>query len=158
MGKEGVDNRADRDLEERAQVFCALRAENQSSSRPGGPIGSHPSEVEEEPQSYRATCDSTHRDPLMDPMRKEFQGLVENDRFHNAIDSIMRSCRIDKSPYSLNGLSSGRPIMPESSSGRKLHRWQRDLCRRRGQFSADFSSTPAPSSTGMIGVSELARF
>lgn len=84
MDKGGADNCADRDLEEGAQVFYAPRAENQSNSRPGGPIGNHRCEVEAEPQLYRTACDSTHRDPWMDPMRKEFQVLVKNDTFDNA--------------------------------------------------------------------------
>lgn len=68
-------------LEDGAQTFHALLAKDQSSSRPGGPIGKHRSLVEAEPQSDRAACDSTHQDIWMQEMRQNFRELVENNTF-----------------------------------------------------------------------------
>ena len=78
----GEAKRVERDLEEGA--FRALLADDQSSSRPGGPIGKHRSLVEAKPQMYRAACDSTHRDIWKGAMRQEFQGLVKNKTFELA--------------------------------------------------------------------------
>lgn len=84
MKNKGEAKRVERDLEKEAQTFRDLLAEELSSSRLDDPIGKHRSSVEAEPQSYRAACDSTHRDIWTDAMCQEIQGLAKNEAFELA--------------------------------------------------------------------------
>lgn len=66
-----VGDRAEQDLEDSAQVFRTLLAEDQSNLRPEEHTGKHRPLAEAEPKLYRAARDSAYRDIWLSAMHQE---------------------------------------------------------------------------------------
>ena len=145
-----AEEQVEKDLDEATRAYCAFVVDDQPTPRADGPIGKQCKDVGPEPSSYRAACDSEHSNVWKDAMRREVEGLVNNDTFIVSKLPPGRRPIAAKWVYTWKTNHLGEVVKGKSRLVAK------GFMQREGvDFLDTFSPTPVPSSIRMISIAAV---